>query len=340
MARPDEAGVAMRRRDVIKAIAVLPAWPSIVRAQQGDRMRRIGVLIPGASNDPEGQRRVAALRVELQRLGWVESKNIQIEIRWVTPGDPQSSQQFAKELVVQKPDVIVSSSTPPTAAVLQQTRTIPVVFTSVNDPISSGFVASFPRPGGNVTGFIILESTIGGKWLQMLREIAPHLDKVAFLFNQAQAPTAQYYLNSFKAAAESVGFEPITAPVREVSEIESAMAAQSHPRSGGVIVAPDGFLLAHRVEITSLAARYRVPAVYYTREFAVVGGLLSYGADAADSWRRAAGYVDQILKGANPSELPVQAPAKFELVINLKTARALGLEIPPTLLSRADEVIE
>lgn len=330
----------MLRRDLIKAIAGLTAWPSVARAQQGDRVRRIGVLITGATDDPEQQRRITTFRGELRRLGWVE-KNLQIKIWWATPGDAQSSQQFAKELVTQQPDVIISSTTPPTAALLQQTRTIPVVFTSVNDPIGSGFVASFARPGGNATGFIILEPTISGKWLEMLKEIAPHLHSIAFLFNPAQAPTAQYYLNSFRAAALSMDLEPSSVPVKDVSEIETAMVmTQTPPMNGGVLVVPDGFLLAHRVEIVSLAARYRVPAVYPYRQFAEVGGLLSYGSDAADSWRRAAGYVDRLLRGEALSELPVQAPAKFELVINLRTARALGLTVPPSLLARADEVIE
>ena len=249
-------------------------------------------------------------------------------------------QRFAKELVALQPDLVVSTTTPPTAALLRETRTIPIIFVSVNDPISSGFVASFARPAGNATGFIILEPTIGGKWLEMLREIAPRIERVAFLFNPAQAPTAEYYLNSFKAAAASFAVEANVVHVRDRSELESVVAAQARALNGGLVVVPDAFLSTHRVEITSLAARYRLPAVYPFRYYAELGGLLSYGADLVDSWRRAAGYVDRILKGAKPSDLPVQAPTKFELVINLKTAKALGLDVPFNLQQRADEVIE
>lgn len=270
----------------------------------------------------------------------MESETIQIEVRWAIPGDAESNQRCAKELVALHPDVIISSTTPSTSAVLQQTGSIPVVFTSVNDPISSGFVASFTRPGGNATGFIIFEPTISGKWLELLKEVAPHLDRVAFLFNPAQAPTANYYLKSFKSAAESMNLEPISVPVRQLAEIEAVMVTNGQPHNGAVLMLPDGFLLAHRVEIASLAARYRVPAVYPYRQFVEVGGLLSYGSDAAESWRRAASYVDHLLKGSAISELPVQAPVRFELVINLKTAKELGLTIPATLLARADEVIE
>jgi putative tryptophan/tyrosine transport system substrate-binding protein len=328
----------MERREFITLLSGAAAgWPLVARAQQGERMRHIGVLVAAATNDPEAKRRLAAFHEELEKLGWVEPLNIQINIRWAAPGDAESSRQFATELVVLQPDVIVSSTTPPTAALLRQTRTIPIIFTSINDPIGSGFVASFPHPGGNATGFIIVEPTLGGKWLEMLKEIAPRVERVAFLFNPSQAPTAEYYLNSFKSAAGSLALEATVAAVRDTAEIESVMVTQVP--NGGLVLAPDGFLGAHRVEITSMAARHRVPAVYPFRYFAEVGGLLSYGTDIASDWRRAAGYVDRILKGANPSELPVQAPVKFELVVNATTAKALGLEVPPTLLARADEVI-
>jgi putative tryptophan/tyrosine transport system substrate-binding protein len=331
----------MRRREFITGLAgAAVASPLVARAQQSESMRRIGMLIAGGESDPEGQRRLAAFREELQKLGWSEPRNIQFEIRWAAPGDRELTQRFAKELVALRPDLLVSSTTPPTAALLQQTRTIPIIFVSVNDPIGSGFVESFPRPGGNATGFIILEPTIGGKWLEMLKEVAPRVERVAFLFNPAQAPTAEYYLNSFKAAANSLGLEANGVPIRDKSEIDSVIAAQARAPNSGFVVVPDAFLGANRVEISSLAARHKLPAIYYARFFPDVGGLLSYGSDLADSWRRAAGYTDGILKGAKPSELPVQAPAKFELVINLKTAKALGLDVPPTLLARADEVIE
>ena len=254
--------------------------------------------------------------------------------------DAEAIQQFAKELVALQPDLILSQNTPTTAALLQQTRTIPIVFALVADPVGSGFVASFPRPGGNVTGFITMEPTMAGKWLELLKEIAPRVNRVAFLFNPATAPYAEYYLNPFKAAAASFAVEAIAAPVRDTSELESVIAAQAREPNGGLIVMPDTFMNAHRAEITSLAARYRLPAVYPFRFFAEVGGLLSYGNDQIDNFRRAATYADRILKGAKPSELPVQAPVKFELVINLKTAKALGLDVPSHLQQRADEVIE
>ena len=302
-------------------------------------MRRIGVLMAYAESDPEAQAWVAAFREGLQKLGWAEGRNIRIDTRWAT-GDVEAMQRFAKELVALQPDLILSPSTPTTAALLQQTRTIPIIFASVSDPVGSGFVASFPRPGGNVTGFIILEPTMAGKWLELLKEIAPRVNRVAFLFNPATAPYAEYYLNPFKAAAASFGVEAIVAPVRDTSELESVIAAQAREPNGGLIVMPDSFLTTHRAEIISLAARYRLPAVYPFRFFTELGGLLSYGNDPADNFRRAAIYADRILKGIKPSELPVQAPVKFEMVVNAKTAKALGLEMPPSFYWRADEVIE
>jgi putative ABC transport system substrate-binding protein len=223
---------------------------------------------------------------------------------------------------------------------LQQTRTIPIIFANIADPVGSGFVASFPRPGGNVTGFVLFEPTMAGKWLELLKEIAPRVNRVAFLFNPATATYFEYYMNSFKAAAASFDVEAIAAPVRDRSELEFVFAPQAREPNSSLIVMPDSFLNAHRVEITSLAARYRLPAVYPYRLYTKAGGLLSYGNDVFDNYRRAAGYVDRILKGEKPSELPVQAPVKFELVLNLKTAKALGLTLPTTLLARADEVIE
>ena len=269
-------------------------------------MRRIGVLMGYAESDREGQAYVAAFREGLQKLGWAEGRNIQIDIRWAAP-DTELMQRFAKELVALQPDLILSQSTPATAALLQQTRTIPIVFAIVADPVGSGFVASFPRPGGNVTGFITMEPTMAGKWLELLKEIAPRVARVAILFNPATAPYAEYYLNPFKAAAASFAVQAIVAPVHDTSELESVVAAQAREPNGGLIVMPDTFMTAHRAEITSLAARYRLPAVYPYRSFAEVGGLLSYGNDLRDNFRRAATYVDRILKGEKPSELPVQA---------------------------------
>jgi putative ABC transport system substrate-binding protein len=303
-------------------------------------MRRIGVLMPLASDDPVGQARIAALREGLEKLGWTEGRNIRIDTRWTTTGDVESMQRFAKELVALQPDLILTQSTPITAMVLQETRAIPIVFALVADPIGSGFVASFPQPGGNVTGFVTMEPTMAGKWLELLKEIAPRVARVAFLFNPATATYFEYWLNPFKAAAASFAVEAIAAPVRDRSEFESVIAEQARAPNGGLIVMPDTFTDVHRVEITSLAARYRLPAVYPYRQFTSVGGLLFYGDDLIDNFRRAPTYVDRILKGEKPSELPVQAPVKFELVINLKTAKALGLDVPLDLQQRADEVIE
>jgi putative ABC transport system substrate-binding protein len=330
----------MRRREFITLLGGAPAaWPLAARAQQPGGMRRIGVLMAYAESDSEGQAYLAAFREGLQKLGWTEGRNIGIDTRWAT-SDAALMQRFAKELIALQPELIFSSDTPTTAALLQQTRTIPIIFATVSDPVGSGFVASFPQPGGNVTGFIVMEPTMAGKWLELLKEIAPRVNRVAILFNPATAPYFEYYLNPFKAAVASVAVEAIVAPVRDTSELESVVAAQARAPNTGLIAMPDSFMNAHRAEVTSLAARYRLPAVYAFRFFAELGGLLSYGNDVRDNFRRAAAYADRILKGAKPSELPVQAPEKFELVINLKTAKALGLTVPPTLLGRADEVIE
>jgi putative ABC transport system substrate-binding protein len=331
----------MKRREFIALLGGAAAtWPLAARAQQDQRVRRIGVLMGDfPENGPEAQAVVAAFREGLQKLGWTEGRNIRIDTRWAA-ADIEAMQRFAKELVGSQPELIFSTNTPATATLLQQTRTIPIVFVQVTDPVGSGFVASLPHPGGNVTGFITMEPTMAGKWLEMLKEIAPRVKRVAFLFNPATAPYFEYYLNPFKATAPSFAVEAIAAPARDVSELESVIAAQAHAPNGGLIAMPDSFLNAHRAEVTSLAARYRLPAVYAFRFFTELGGLLSYGNDISDNYRRAATYVDRILKGANPSELPVQAPVKFELVINLKTARALGLTINRDILLVADDVIE
>jgi putative ABC transport system substrate-binding protein len=302
-------------------------------------MRRIGVMMAVPENDPQYQAFLAAFREGLQKLGWAEGRSIRIDTRWGAL-DAEAMQRFAKELIALRPDLIVSQSTPTTEILLQQTRTVPIIFALVIDPIGSGFVASLPRPGGNITGFIAMEGSLAGKWLELLKEIAPRVNRVAFLFDPATAPYAEYFLNPFKAAAASFAVEAIAAPVRDRSELESAAAAHARDPNGGLIVMPCSFMNAHRVEITSLAARYRLPAVYPYRFFAEIGGLLSYGNDFLDNYRRAATYADRILKGEKPSELPVQAPVKFELVINLKTAKALGLDVPLHLQQRADEVIE
>ena len=328
-----------RRQFITLLGGAAAAWPLAARAQQPGGIRRIGVLMAFAEGDPGGQARVAAFREGLQKLGWAEGRNVRIDTRWAT-ADVASIQRSAKELVALQPDLILSNSTPTTAALLQQTRTIPIVFAVVSDPVGSGFVASFHRPGGNATGLTNIEPTMAGKWLELLREIAPRVNRAAILFNPATATYADYYLNAFKTAAASFGVEAVIASVRDRSELESVISAHAREPNAGLVVMTDSFTSAHGAKITSLAARHRLPAIYPFRFFAELGGLLCYGNDLLDSFRRAADYADRILKNAKPSELPVQAPVKFELVINLKTAKALGLEVPPTLLARADEVIE
>jgi putative tryptophan/tyrosine transport system substrate-binding protein len=298
----------VKRRQFISLLgSSAAAWPLAARAQRAGQMRRIGVLIGYPESDREEQAFVAAFREELQKFGWAEGRNIRIDTRWAAPGDAEARRQFAKELVALQPDLIVSRNTPTTAALLQQTRAIPIVFVNVSDPVGSGFVASFPRPGGNATGFTNIEPTMAGKWLELLKEIAPRVVTVAFLFNPATAPYAEYYVSPFKAAARSFAVEVVAAPVRDKSGLETAVAALAREPNGGLVVMTDSFMTVHRAEITALAARYRLPAVYPYRFFAELGGLLSYGNDQVDNFRRAASYADRILKGATPNELPVQA---------------------------------
>jgi putative tryptophan/tyrosine transport system substrate-binding protein len=330
----------VKRRSFITLLGgAAAAWPLAARAQQPNGMRRIGILITLAESDTVGQAYVGAFREGLQKLGWMEGRTFRIDTRRATP-DVESIQRFAKELVALQPDVILTQNTPTTASMLQQTRTIPIIFANVADPVGSGFVASLPRPGGNVTGFITMEPTIPSKWVELIKEIAPRVARVAFLFNPATAPYFGVYVNPFKAAAATFGVEPIIARVHDTSELETIIAALARDPNGGLVVMPDGFLVAHRAEIASLALRYRLPAVYPFRVFTEVGGLLSYGNDLVDQYRRAAIYADRILKGEKPGDLPVQVPVKFELVINRKTAEALGLDVPPSFYWRADEVIE
>jgi putative tryptophan/tyrosine transport system substrate-binding protein len=332
----------MQRREFLALIcgAVAVSWPRALRAQRPERMRLVGVLMGYSNADTDAQAQIAAFQAGLLKLGWIDGQNIRIDARWATATDAAAMRPFATELVALQPDVILASTTPTTAALLQQTRTIPIVFATVGDPVGSGFVASFPRPEGNVTGFATVEGSLGGKWLELLREIAPRINRVAFLLNPMTATYADFYLNTFKAAAAKLAVEAIVAPVHDRSEFETVIAAQAREPNSGMIVMPDAFTIAHRVEITSLAARYRLPAIYVWRSFAEVGGLLCYGPDLNDNFRRAATYVDRILNGAKPGELPVQMPVKFELAINLKTAKALGLDVPFLLQQRADTIFE
>ena len=331
--------VTVRRRDIIKVIGMAAAWPLTARAA-ADRTRSIGLLMSASETDKGYQSLLATFRDELKKLGWEESRNIRIDYRWKAV-DEESRPRLAKELIALRPDLMLAQSTTTTAALLQQTSTIPIIFFSVGDPIGEGFVTSLARPGRNVTGFINMEASMSGKWLELLKEVKPSIKRVAILFNPATAPRGgSFYMDPFNAAVQVLGLEMIAAPVRDTSEIGSVIAAQARKPNSGLVVMSDVFPLVHRAQITELAARYRLPAVYPYRQFAEVGGLLSYGNDLRDNYRRAAMYTDRILRGDQPSELPIQLPVKFELVINLKAAKALGLKMPPTLLGRADEVIE
>jgi putative tryptophan/tyrosine transport system substrate-binding protein len=330
----------MQRREFITLLGgATAAWPLAARGQQGERVRRLGVLMYTAESDDEGQSGLAAFQEELGKVGWTKGRNIQIDVRWAA-ADIESMKRFAKELAGLQPDLILTSSTPAAGAMLQQTRTIPIVFALVADPVGSRYVASLPRPGGNVTGFAPIVGALGGKWVQLLKDIAPRLTKVALLFNPPTATFIDGFLNPFKTAAASLGIEAIVAPVHDMREVESRVTTQAREPNSGLVVIPDAFTISHRAEIISLAAHYRVPAVYWSRSFAELGGLITYGPFIIDEYRRAASYADRILKGENPADLPVQAPTRYELVINSKTAKALGLTIPPSLLATADEVIE
>jgi putative tryptophan/tyrosine transport system substrate-binding protein len=330
----------MRRRDFVKGIVGLAASPLAARAQQVDRMRRIGVLTNRTADQPEGQMRFAAFLQGLQEAGWAIGRNTRIEARWgSSAADPSRVRALAMELIALEPDVIVASGSPAVAALQQVTRTLPIVFAAVTDPVGAGFVASLAQPGGNTTGFMGFEYSASGKWLELLKQVAPGLKRAAVLRNAAnQAGSAQF--GAIQAVAPSLGVEVSPVNVRDASEIEQALAAFGRSANGGLIVTGSAAASVHHDLIIALAARYNLPAVYATRFSVTGGGLMSYGPDFLDQYRRAAGYVDRILKGEKPAYLPVQAPTKYELLINLRTAKALGLEVPPTVLARADEVIE
>jgi putative tryptophan/tyrosine transport system substrate-binding protein len=332
----------MRRREFITLIGSAAAtWPLAARAQQPDRMRLIGVLMAFSENDPAAQSQVAAFRGALTKLGWSEGSNLRIELRWGA-GDADRMKTFAKELIDLRPDAIVGQTTPATRALARETRTIPIVFWFVSDPVGSGFGASLAHPGGNITGFAAYDPAVGGKWLGLLKEIAPRTVRVALLFNPATAASPQFFRSSIQDAASSMAVQLIDAPFHAKDEIEGIIAAQARNPGGGLIVMPDAFFfnVTNRDLIIALAARHGVPAIYWDRLFIVSGGLIAYSADFAEQLREAAGYIDRILKGAKPADLPIQQPIKYELAINLKTAKSLGLNIPPTLLATADEAIE
>jgi putative ABC transport system substrate-binding protein len=328
----------IQRRDFITLLGGAAAWPLAARAQQGNRVRRIGVLIAADENDPLLKTLVSAFTQSLAGLGWTDGRNVRVDVRR-TGDDINRSQELAQELVGLHPDIILTISAPATIAVQRETRTIPIVFAVGLDPVASGIVARLDRPGGNATGFAAREASLGGKWLELLSEIAPGLKRAAIMFNPDTAPTSAY-MPSFETAARSLKVVPITAPVHSDAEIESAIIALGRVPGGGLVVLPGAFALPHRAPIILAAARNNVPAVYSSSAFARDGDLLSYGPDQADRLRRAAAYVDRILRGEKPGDLPVQLPTKFEMALNLKTAKALGLAVPPSIMLRATEVIE
>jgi putative ABC transport system substrate-binding protein len=328
----------MRRREFIAGLGGAAAWPLAARAQQGDRVRRVGVLISVDESDAFAKLQLSTLTQALADLGWIDGRNVRMELRWGGV-DINRIRALAQELVGLQPDIIVTNSTTPAVAVQRETRTIPIVFASLGDPVGSGLVARLDRPGGNITGFALYEPSLAGKWLELLSEIAPGLKRAAIMFSPDTSP-ASAYMPSVETAARSLKVAPIIAPVHTDAEIETAIVAVGREPGGGLVVMPDNFAQAHRTSIISVAARNNVPAVYPQSQFVKDGGLLSYGVGFADIWRRAATYVDRILRGAKPAELPVQLPTKYEMAVNLKTAKALGLTIPPNLLTIADEVIE
>jgi putative ABC transport system substrate-binding protein len=310
----------------------------VARAQQGDRVQRIGVLVPGDENDPFLKHYISAFTQALADLGWTDGRNVRMDLRWYGD-DTNRMRAFAQELVDLQPDIILTNGTPETVALQRETRTIPIVVASVSDPIVSGIVPRLDRPSGNITGFASLEAALGGKWLELLLEIAPGLKRVAIMFNPDTAPVSTH-MPSVETAARSLKVEAITAPVHDDVEIETAIDAIGREPGGGLFVMPDGSMIAHRAPIILAAARNNVPAIYTQSVFARDGGLLFYGPDRVDLYRRAATYVDRILRGTKPAELPVQFPTKFEMAVNLKTAKALGLTVPQSILLRADEIIE
>ena len=328
----------LRRRELIALLGSAAAWPIAVRARQLDRIRRIGALMSFAANDPEAQSRVAAFENGLRQLGWVRGHNLSIEYRWADNSDVLRT--YATELVGMAPDLILVNSTPATAALQEQRQAVPIVFTQVTDPVGEGLVLNLAHPGGHVTGFTSFEFSIGTKWLEMLKEVAPRVMRVALIFNPETAPFAELFWRPVEAVAPSFAIVAITAGAPTFADLERMVDKFAREPNGSLMVLPDVSTLNYREALIGLAARHRLPTVYPFRIFAANGGLLSYGTDVNDVFRRVASYVDRLLKGADPGKLPIQSPNKYELVINLKTAKALGLELPPKLLALANEVIE
>jgi putative ABC transport system substrate-binding protein len=329
----------MRRREFITLLGgTAVSWPLTTRAQRPAPVRRLGVLMPEAETDAQSQTRRRALEQAFTVLGWTLGRNLQIEYRWAA-GDPEQTKIAAAELVKLAPDVLLGAATPPVKALQQATGTIPIIFVGVTEPVAQGFIPNLSHPGGNLTGFTNIEATFGEKWLELLKEVAPRVTRALVIYNP-EATAAAGFLNSLNAAAQKLSVALSTALVRQLADIETAAAMLAREPSGGLIFLPDPFTLTHHKSVVETAARHQLPAIYAFRSFAMDGGLVSYGVDVPDLFRLAAGYVDRILKGEKPADLPVQQPTKFELIINLKTAKALGLTVPQTLLVAADEVIE
>jgi putative ABC transport system substrate-binding protein len=330
----------MKRREFLRLLGGAAAWPLAARAQQSERMRRVGVLMSYNENDPDAKAQLSAFVEGLAELGWTDGRNIRIDVRWAA-GDVDRMRVLAKESVALQPDVILASTTAVTAALQRETRTIPIVFALVSDPVGDGFVAGLPRPGGNITGFVTMEGAIAGKWLELLTEIAPRVKRAAIMFNPDTSPGGgSYFLPPFEAAARALKVAAIAAPVHNDAEIEAFISSLGGEPGGGLVVNLDAFMYNHRATTILLAAQNLVPAIFSGSAAVRDGGLLSHGPYFADIHRRAAPYVDRILRGEKPADLPVQVPTKFEMVINLRTAKALGLTVPATLLAIADEVIE
>jgi len=337
--RPE--GEPMRRREFITLVGgTAAAWPLAAKAQQSDQRRRIGVLTGLTEDDPENQARLASFRYGLERRGWSEGRNLSIDYRFAPAASPDQAQPFAKELVALRPDVILAQTTPVVTALQRETREIPIVFAGIADPIGSGFIASLPHPGSNITGVMLYEPSVTGKWLSMLKEIAPQLARAAFVVDPKTATYYNYYLKAAEPLSRSLGIDLVPTLVANTVEIERAIEVFASVPNGGLVLPPDVTTTAHRDLIVALAARHHLPAVYNLRAFVTAGGLMSYGVDFTDMFRQAASYVDRVLRGDNPADLPVQAATKFETILNLKTAKALGLTVPPGLLVAADEVIE
>ena len=330
----------MQRREFITLVGgAAAAWPFALRAQQDERIRRVGVLMGYAEDDPDSQSWLSAFKQRLTALGWTEGRNLRIDAFWAA-GDISRAMAFAKELLTLQPEVILSNTTSVTEALHRETKKVPLVFVNVSDPVGSGFVESLPRPGGNVTGFINLESSLVEKWLELLKEIAPQMTRAAVMFNPETAQYVQYYLKPLEVAALRVDVKTFTVPVRSDPDIETAIAGLEREPGIGLIAMTDLFMTVHRKAVIKLTAQYKIPLMYYLRDVPAQGGLISYGINFIDQFQQAASYVDRILRGTKPADLPVQVPTKYQLVVNLKTAKALGLSVPQSILISADEIIE